>query len=149
MRLARVRAGELVALAGVALIAVSLATPWYETPLGNLDAWETFGGAVALLLAAACAAFALALSALAARSPALPVALAVWSTLLGFIAVIAAVVRVLERPHHASGLCAGAWLALAGAVAILAGSWQAMRDERTSLYEPARPEPRDLPQPPP
>jgi hypothetical protein len=59
--------------------------------------------------------------------------------------VIAAVVRVLERPDHATTLCAGSWLALAGAVAILAGAWQSLRDERPSMYEPARPEPRPRP----
>ena len=52
---------------------------------------------------------------------------------------IAAVVRLLERPDHAGSLCAGAWLAFAGALLILAGAWQSMRDERPSLYEPAMP----------
>jgi hypothetical protein len=51
---------------------------------------------------------------------------------------------VLERPDHASTLCAGAWLALVGAVAMLVGSWWSIGDERTSLYEPATPEPRRL-----
>ena len=54
--------------------------------------------------------------------------------------MIAALVRVLERPDHATSLCGGAWLALAGAVAILLGAWQSMRDEHTSLYEPATPD---------
>ena len=71
------------------------------------------------------------------RTTALPVAAAVWSTLLGSSASIAAVVRVLERPDHATALCAGAWLALAGALAMLVGRWQSMRDERTALYPPA------------
>jgi hypothetical protein len=145
MSLRRVRVGELLALLGAACVIVSLVEPWYEGALGRLDAWDTFGPAVVLLMAAACAALALVLSNLAERSPALPVSLAVWSVLLGLIAVIAAVVRVLERPDHATSLCAGAWLALAGAVAILAGAWQSVRDERTSLYEPASPEPRPRP----
>jgi uncharacterized membrane protein HdeD (DUF308 family) len=145
MSLRRVRVGELLALLGAACVIVSLFEPWYEGALGRLDAWDTFGPAVVLLMAAACAALALVLSNLAERSPALPVSLAVWSVLLGLIAVIAAVVRVLERPDHATSLCAGAWLALAGAVAILAGAWQSLRDERTSRYEPARPEPRPRP----
>ena len=68
-----------------------------------------------------------------------------WCVLLGLVAVIAAVVRVLERPEHASSLCAGAWLALVGAVAILVGAWQALRDERPALYPPASPEPRPRP----
>ena len=71
-------------------------------------------------------------------------AAAIWSTLFGLVGVIAAIVRVLERPDSATSLCAGAWLALAGTILILAGSWQSMRDERTSLYPPASPEPRNL-----
>ncbi len=145
MMLGRLRSGELLAVAGAVCVFVSLFEPWYESPLGNLDAWDTFGGAVVLLIAAALAALALAISALAERSPALPVALGVWCTLLGLIAVIAAIVRVLERPDQASGLCIGAWLALAGAVAIFAGAWQSLRDERTSRYPPASPELRELP----
>ena len=78
-------------------------------------------------------------------SPALPVSTAVWSVLLGLIGAIAALVRVLERPDHASGLCAGAWLGLAGALLILIGSWLAMSDERTSRFRPAEPEPRPRP----
>ena len=65
--------------------------------------------------------------------------------LVGVACVIAAVVRVIERPDHATSLCAGAWLALVGAVAICAGAWQSLRDERPSLYEPANPEPRPRP----
>ena len=134
----RVRLGELLALAGAICVIVSLFVRSYETPSGTLTAWDTFGPAVVLLLAALSAALAMVVSALTERSTALPVSTAVWSVLLGFIAVIAAVVRVLERPEHATSLCMGAWLALAGAVAILAGAWQVLRDERPSLYEPAR-----------
>jgi prepilin signal peptidase PulO-like enzyme (type II secretory pathway) len=145
MRLMRMRVGELVALAGAVCVVVALTLPWYETPEGNLDAWSTFGLGVALLVLAALAAFALVLTTVTERSPALPVAAAVWSTLLGLVGVVAAAVRVLERPHHATSLCSGAWLALAGAVLILAGSWQSIRDERTGRYSPAEPEPRKPP----
>ena len=136
MSLKRLRVGELVALAGVVLVIVSLLKPWYEGAAGRLDAWDTFGPGVALLIAAACAALGLVVSTITERSTALPVSAAVWSVLLGLLAVIAAVVRVLERPDHATSLCAGPWLALAGAVAMLVGAWLSMRDERTSLYQP-------------
>jgi hypothetical protein len=53
---------------------------------------------------------------------------------------------VLERPDHATSLCAGTWLALVGAVMILLGAWQSIRDERTSRYQTARPEARRLPE---
>jgi hypothetical protein len=145
MKLRQMRLGELLALSGVAGVTVSLLVPFYNARFGALDAWDTFGPAVALLIAAACAALAMVVSALTERSTALPVSTAVWSVLLGFTGVIAAVVRVLERPEHATSLRAGAWLALIGAVAILAGSWQALRDERTSLYEPATPPARPRP----
>jgi drug/metabolite transporter (DMT)-like permease len=141
----RLRFGELLALVGAICVIVSLFERSYEAPVGNLDAWDTFGPAVVLLLAAVCAALAMVVSALTERSTALPVSTAVWCVLLGLIAVIAAIVRVLERPDHATEVCFGAWLALAGAALILVGAWQALRDERPSLYKPAQPEPRPRP----
>ena len=141
----RLRGGELLALAGAACVIVSLLAPWYEGPAGTFDAWDTFGPGIVLLLAATCAALALVASTLAERSVAVPVALAVWCVQLGLLALIAAIVRALERPDHASALCAGPWLALAGAVAILAGASLALRDERTSRYQAARPRRRPPP----
>ncbi len=146
MRLTRIRLGELLAAAGAVCLIVSLTLPWYENAEGKLSAWSTFGPAVVLLILAAIAALVLFLATLAERTPALPVAAGVWSVLFGLIGVVAAIVRVLERPDHATSLCAGAWLALVGAVAILLGSWQSIRDERTSRYEPATPEARRLPE---
>jgi len=141
------RLGELLALAGAVCVIVSLWLPWYENAVGKLSAWNTFGPALVLLMAAAAAALGLVVSTITERSPALPVAAAVWSTLFGVLAVISAVVRVLERPEHATSLCSGAWLALAGAILMLVGSWQSIRDERTSLYEPAQPPPLPPPDP--
>jgi prepilin signal peptidase PulO-like enzyme (type II secretory pathway) len=146
MRLTRIRLGELLALAGAVCLVVALTLPWYENANGKLGAWSTFGPAVALLIAAAIAALALVLSAVTERTPALPVATAVWGVPFGLVAVIAASVRLLERPQHATSLCAGAWLALAGAVAVLLGAWHTLRDERTSRYGPAAPEARRLPE---
>jgi peptidoglycan/LPS O-acetylase OafA/YrhL len=145
MSLKRLRVGELLALAGVICMIVSLLQPWYESSSGTLSAWDTFGPAIVLLLAAATAALALVVSTITERTTALPVAAAVWSTLFGIVAVIAALVRVLERPQDATGLAAGAWLALAGAILIFVGSWESMRDERTSLYPPAETPPREPP----
>ncbi len=150
--LRRLRLGELLALTGAACVIVSLALPWYggaspgngASVEGKLSVWATFGPTVVLLMLACLIALLLVGATIFERSTALPVAAAVWSTLLGFVAVIAAVVRLLERPDESSSLQAGALIALAGAIAILAGGWQSMRDERPQLYEPAEPEQRQL-----
>jgi hypothetical protein len=140
--LRRLRTGELIALAGSVCIVVALALPWYATASGHLDAWSTFGAAVAILIITAVLGFCLAIATVAERSSAIPVAMAVWSTIGGMAGVIAAIVRVLERPAHATSASVGAWLALVGAVGVLVGSWQAMRDERTSAYDPPDVQPR-------
>jgi hypothetical protein len=145
MSLRRIRLGELLALAGAICVIVALTLPWYENAQGKLGAWATFGPAVALLMLSAAGALALVVTNALERSTALPVAAAIWGTLFGLIGVVAAVVRVLERPEHATMLCSGAWLALVGAVAILMGSWQSMRDERPKLYPPADIEARPPP----
>lgn len=145
MSLRRLRLGELLTLAGSICLILSLFITSYEGPPGNLTAWNTFGPAVVLELAAICAGLAMVVSALTERSPALPVSTAIWCVPLGLIATIAAIVRVIERPDHATTVCLGAWLALAGAIAVLLGGWQAIRDERPSMYEPARPPARPRP----
>ncbi len=142
----RLRSGELVVLAGSICLIVSMFLPWYSSPVGNLSFWDTFGPAAALILATLCAGLAVLVSALTERdNPSLAVASGVWCVLLGLIGTIAALVRVLERPENAGSTCAGPWLGLAGTLLILLGSWLVLRDERPSLYSPARPEPRPRP----
>jgi len=146
MSLSKVRLGELLALVGAACVIVSLLVPYYEGPsTGTLTIWDTFGPAAALLLAATAAGLCLFATTLTERSTALPVAATVWTLPLGLAGVISAIVRLLERPDHATAVCSGAWLALAGTLAILGGAWQAIRDERTSRYTPATPAPRARP----
>lgn len=148
MSLGKARFGDMLAFAGALLVVASLLVAWYEgSSSGTLDAWDTFGVGVVLLLIAALGALSMFVSALAERSTAMAVATSVWAVPLGVAGVIAAVVRLLERPEHATGLCAGPWLAFAGTLAILAGAWASVHDERGSLYPPAEPEPRPRPRP--
>src|SRR6201999_1247207 len=102
MKLARVRAGELLALAGAVCVLVALFERNYEGASGALDGWDTFGAGVVLLLRAAVAAIALAAAPLFERSVALPVALETATVLLALAALIAAIVRVLVRPDGAT-----------------------------------------------
>jgi hypothetical protein len=143
----RLRSGELIALAGAACVVAALIVPWYRSPAGQLGVWRTFGAAPVLLALAAAAALGLAVATVTERGSALPIAVGVWTVPLGLAALIAAFVRLFERPDHASALSAGAWLALAGAAAILAGAWQSLRDERTSTFEPPAHAPAPRPRP--
>ena len=142
----RLRIGELVAVLGCGCVIVAMVLPWYESPAGNLDLWDTFGVGGALLLAELAAGLAMVAAALGERrGPALPVATANWCVLLGAIGTVAAITRVLERPDHATGLCAGAWFGLAGAVTILVGAWLVLRDEHQPRYPPVHPPVRPRP----
>jgi hypothetical protein len=139
------RAGELLALAGAVGVIVSMFLPWYQRATGRLDAWDTFGPAVVLLLLAAGAGLWLFASTVTERTTALPVAVGVWTVVLGLIGLVSAIVRLLERPEHSTQLCAGPWLALVGVLAVLVGAWLSLKDERVSTYEPASPTPRPRP----
>jgi len=74
MRTRAPRAGELLALAGAVCVIVAMFLPWYQGATGRLDAWDTFGPAVVLLLLAAGAGLWLFVSTVTERSTALPVA---------------------------------------------------------------------------
>lgn len=134
----RLRSGELLALAGVVCVGVSLGLPSYDSPAGQVSAWSSFGATLVLMIFSAALALALVGATLLERSPAIPVAAGVWSSLFGIVAVVAALIRVLDRPAGAQSVAVGGWLGLAGALAILAGSWQSMRDERTEIYPPPK-----------
>jgi hypothetical protein len=145
MRLGHARSGELLALAGVGCVVASLLVRSYEGPRGTLDAWDTFGAGVALVLLATVAGVVLFLVALTERRAVNSVVVEVATIPIALAGLVAAIVRVLERPNGATSVCIGAWLALAGAIAILLGAWQAVRDEHASLYAPATPQPRPRP----
>ena len=147
MRLRRPRSGEIVAVIAAVALAVLTFLPWYHAPNGNLTAWDEFGVADVLIVLAVLGGLTLFVATITERSTALPVASAVWTTLLAFIATLAVLVVVLDKPDHATALRPASWLALIASAAILAGAWQSMRDERTDCYP--RPEPPPRPAPPP
>jgi hypothetical protein len=129
----RLRIGELaLGLAGAALL-VSLFLPWY----GDRSGWESLS--VVDLLLALIAVSVLAVPFVTAAQPvaAVPVALQAISTLLGMVALLLVLLRVLDLPGDAGGRAEGLWLALAAAAGVMAAGALAMRDER--LSPPERP----------
>jgi len=133
MDLRRLRAGEwIAALAGAALLA-SLFMGWYEVSGSATETgWQAF--AIVDLLLAAVALFAIALVPVTAaqRVPAIPLAQDALVAIAGKLAALLILIRIAWTPGDTSGVEPGAWLGFVAAVAIVAGGWIAMRDERLS-----------------
>lgn len=148
----RLRRGEVIAGASGALLLVSMFFPWYgykinARSLGSLvpseDAWNAFTVVSIYLLLTAAIALSLALVQATRRSPALPVSLSVIALVLGLVATVVILLRILDPPA-ASGLPSGfgslapelqptlklgAWVGLVSAIGITAGSYLSMREE--------------------
>jgi hypothetical protein len=125
MRPAEVLAGG----AGV-LLAVSLFLPWYEFASGRENAWNALTVAEIPAALAALAALALVFVTVTQRSPALPLAVAVATVVLGLLSVIVVAVRAAVPPDGAIERCYGLWLGLAGSVGVLVAAMLSLRDER-------------------
>jgi len=64
--------------------------------------------------------------------PAVPIALDAVVTVLGILASVLALIRVLDLPDLAGGREWALWLGLAGTLGVAGGGWVAVRDERLS-----------------
>jgi hypothetical protein len=149
VRLSRLRSGEAIALGGAVALAALLALDWFflSTPDARVGAHESgirslgwFAGLV--LIVAILSSLALAFFTVAGRATALPVTLSVLTTLFGVLAVLAVLVRLVAQPGL--GVDAGnadveveapAYAGLLAAIAIAAGAWRTMADERIGARE--------------
>ena len=149
MRPRRLRSGETLAALGAVALAVLLAFDWFflSTPDARIGAHESgirsLGWLAGLLLIfAILSALALAFFTVTHRAPGIPVMLGVLTTCRGVFAMIAIAVRLVAQPGL--GVEAGnadvevelpAYLGLLAALAITAGGWRTMADERTETKE--------------
>jgi hypothetical protein len=121
----RLRGGECIAGAGGVLL------------LGSV--WAGPAVLAILLALAAPPAIALPVAQASSRAPALPVALGVLTSTAGAVALVLALVRLLDNPGG------GAWIGLTGALGVLVGGWLSMRAERVPgevpPHVPRRPAP--------
>ncbi len=149
MKLSRLRSGEKTALAGAVALAVLLAFDWFflSTPDARVGQHESgirsLGWfAELLLIFAILATFALVFFTVTQRAVAVPLLMAIFTTVLGFAAFVAIGVRLVAQPGL--GVDAGnadvevelpAYLGLLAAAAIAFGGWRTMADERTDTKE--------------
>jgi hypothetical protein len=138
----------LAGLGGLALL-VSLFLPWYSvTGVGrDLTGWQSFAVIDVLLALAALVGIALAVSTALRRTPAVPVALGVIGGPVGALATLLVLIRLLDPPGPNELLDpgAGVWIALAGALALAAGAWWSLGDERNRGVPAAPVEARPAP----
>jgi hypothetical protein len=126
MDLRRLRGGELVAGAAGLLLLVSLFLDWYDSG----SAWESLAVVDVILALIALSALAIPFVTAAYRVPALPLAHQSLTALVGTLALLLVIGRVVSLPGDASDRELGLWLGLAATIGVVAGSFLAMRDER-------------------
>jgi hypothetical protein len=118
----RLRLGELIAGAGgVALLAVMWA-PWFD----DTNAWGSFAVIDVVLALAALLGIAAAVLQATRESPAWPVFVDVIGTVVGFVALILLVIRLLDAPGDRAW---GVFIGFVSCLAVLVGVWLAMRTE--------------------
>jgi hypothetical protein len=148
--------GDVLAGVGGVLVLVALLVPWYSLSLPGdalqgvavrVSGWEAFTVVDVLLALAGLAGIALTVASATRRSPVLPVSLGAIASVVGFVATLLVLVRILDQPGPDEFLdvAIGAWIALVGALAITAGAWSSMSDERNRGVEPVPVELRATP----
>lgn len=128
--LRRLRAGEWLAGAGAAIMAVALFAHWYgpAAPGGPyLTGWAGIAHLRWVWLVAIAVGLALVVAQAACRAPALPASLSVISTVIALIAVLTLLIRVVIDPLAHQRF--PAWLEFIGACALLVGSFGSLRQE--------------------
>jgi hypothetical protein len=128
--LRRLRPAELLALPAGLLLGVAPFLPWFEIAGGRQSGWHALTVAAVPAALAALATLALVAATAVQRSPAIPLAWAVATTLIGLLSFVLIAVFAAAPPAGASARCYGLWLALAGALGVLVAAWLSLRDER-------------------
>jgi hypothetical protein len=137
---ARLRRGELLAGAGAVLLTVfMLAGKWYGHGSGARTGWQALTSMRWLLVVTVALAFALVLTQVTRSSPAIPVTLSLFVSVLGVISVLALIYRVLINPPAHEQV--GAFLGLISAAALAYGGFLSLREEGVA----ARDAPREIP----
>ena len=141
----RLRDGEWIAGAGAVLLLGATFLDWYGvsvratlpggrtvTASAGGSAWVVFTVLDVVLALLALLGLALVVAQVTRRGPAVPVALAVLVTVAGVLVLIAVAYRLVDQPgsDERAEMRVGSWLGLLGVLAITAGGWRSLREER-------------------
>jgi hypothetical protein len=143
MDLRRLRAGEWIAGVSGLVLLVALFLPWYApgsfegvssgtgpVSVAARTGWESLGALDVVLAVVALSALAIPVVTAFHRVPAVPLAHQSLTVLVGGLALLLVLVRVLNMPDWAVEREWGLWVALVATLGITAGALVAMRDER-------------------
>jgi hypothetical protein len=134
MDLRRLRGGEWIAgISGLVLL-VTLFLPWYGDEAGSRTGWQSLGALDVVLTLVALSALAIPIATAFHRVPAVPLALQSLTTLVGVLAVVLVLIRILNMPDWAAEREWGVWEALGATLGIVIGGLRAMRDERLTRH---------------
>jgi hypothetical protein len=151
--LRRLRAGEWLAAAGGIALIVSLLLPWYEVDSGDATGFQILSVVDILLALIAVEAVALAVLQATQDGPAKPVAAGVLGVPCGFLGILLVLFRLVDEPgvsgaDESIDVAYGAYLGLLATVAITAGAWRSLANERVRGLPPdLEPELRPTPSP--
>ncbi len=127
----RLRPAEILAAPAAALLGVSLFLPWFDFSGVRENAWQALTVTEIPAAVAALAGLALVLATLTRASPALPLALGVFTVLLAALSTLALAVRAAATPPGVTDRCYGLWLALGASALLLVAAVGSLRDERS------------------
>ena len=152
MDLRRLRTGEwITGTVGVALLAITF-LPWYGSDGSDTtaNAWQSFAISDVIMAIAALLAIALFIVTATQRTAAVPQVLAGLVLLFAGFAVLVALYRLIDLPGP-EGVTReiGVWLGVLGTIALVAGTWRALLDERFPEAMKPNVEVEVLPVPPP
>jgi hypothetical protein len=131
----RLRDGEWIAGAGGVALLAAMFLHWYRTDVRIVafeeTAWQAFDVLDVVLALLALVPLALVYTQATRRSPSIPVALSVCTTLAGALAALLILYRIINQPgpNDIVDVQPGAWLGLLAALVIAAGGWRSMRVE--------------------
>jgi hypothetical protein len=126
----RLSAGEWVAAVSGVLLVISLFLPWYTSGGRSATAWQAMTVDDVLMAVAGVGAVVAVLATATRAGIAVPVAYIVLAAIVGMVAAIVAIWRVVDpAPAGEVGLGVGAWIGLAAALGVAGGSLAGARDE--------------------